>query len=462
MPDPSTMNRRHVLGGLAATGAAGLVSPAGAAAAAESARLRMGVSVPPPILGPRMNFEQADKVMAELGLDAIVLAGGKNVYHATGLDLTATKMGHTPGVYALITRNRDQRLSLIAPTFLYYYTIAMDHRHSDFPAYLYAAPGAEDTEDAELGLDELPLYPDIEREPLDFIETTRLSIVERAVRSEAARPNLKYALAKALKDTGAARGRIATDVQPVIRNVTEAAEEATVVSADDALRRIRPVKSDVEIQLMRYAAQANAEAALQAASTVRAGADVRELRAVFFAAAAARGMRGVFMVIDRVSSPTYSATLREGQCFSIDCVSEYMGYHGDFARAIYIGEPSKHMQKVSELTARSWDHVRENLKPGVKFSEVRSMGQEALRKMGADFSISFSPHSVGLYHTDHVGTMGSPPREDIVLEPRMVLSVDCPMGATGMGGSSHLEDLMLITEDGAEPINSIGTNVVQV
>ena len=459
MPDPSTLNRRHLLGGLAATGAAGLVSPA--SAAAEPSRLRMGVSVPPPILGPRMNFEQANKVMSELELDAIVVGGGKNVYHATGLDLTATRMGHTPGVYALITRRPGQRLSLIAPTFLYYYTIAMDHRHSEFPAYLYAAAGGEG-EDAELGLGDLPLYPDLENEPLDFIETIRLSIVERAVRAEAARPNLKYALARALKDLGVAGGRIATDLQPVTRNVTGAAEKATVVSADDALRRIRPVKSDVEIELMRYAAQANAEAALQAASTVRAGADVRELRATFFAAAAARGMRGVFMVIDRVSSPTYSATLRDGQCFSIDCVSEYMGYHGDFARAIYIGEPSKHMRNVSELTGRSWDHVRENLKPGVRFSEVRRMGQEALRKMGADFSISFSPHSVGLYHTDHVGTAGSPPREDIVLEPRMVLSVDCPMGATGMGGSSHLEDLMLITEDGAEPINTIGANVVQV
>ena len=460
MTNQPNVNRRDLLGGLAATGAAGFVSSA-PAAAVEPSRLRMGVSVPPPVLGPRMNFEQADKVMAELGLDAIVLGGGKNVYHATGLDLTATKMGHTPGVYALITRQQDQRISLIAPTFLYYYTIAMDHRHSDFPAYLYAGPG-EEVEDAELGLDDLPLYPDLEHEPLDFIETTRLSIVERAVRAEAARPNLKHALANALKDLGVAGGRIAADMQPVIRNVSEAAEKATVVSADDALRRIRPVKSDVEIQLMRYAAQANAEAALQAASTVRAGADVRELRAVFFAAAAARGMRGVFMVIDRVSSPTYAATLREGQCFSIDCVSEYMGYHGDFARAIYVGEPSKRMQNVSELTGRSWDHVRENLKPGVKFSEVRRMGQEALRKMGADFSISFSPHSVGLYHTDHVGTGGSPPREDIVLEPRMVLSVDCPMGATGMGGSSHLEDLMLITEDGAEPLNTIGSNVVRV
>ncbi|MYL02252.1 MAG: hypothetical protein F4013_11290, partial [Gammaproteobacteria bacterium] len=239
MPDESTLNRRHVLGGLAATGAAGFVSSA--STAAEPARLRMGVSVPPPILGPRMNFEQADKVMAELELDAIVLGGAKNLYHATGLDLTSPKMGHTPAVYALITRNRDQRLSLIAPTFLYYYTIAMDHRHSDFPAYLYAGPGAEEAEDAELGLDQLPLYPDIEHEPLDFIETTRLSIVERAVRSEAARPNLKFALANALKDTGVAGGRIAADVQPVIRNVTEAAEKATVVSADDALRRIRPV-----------------------------------------------------------------------------------------------------------------------------------------------------------------------------------------------------------------------------
>ncbi len=459
MPILPTMNRRHLLGGLAATGAAGFVPPVRAAAPAPA--LPLDVSVPPPVLGPRMNFEHADKIMTELGLDAIVVGAGTNVYHATGLDLTATKMGHTPGVYALITRNQDQRLSLIAPSFLYYYTIAMDHRHSDFPAYLYAGPG-EEIADAELSLDELPLYPDLEQAPLDFVESTRLGIIERAVRAEAARPNLKFALVNALKDTGVARGRIAADVPPVMRSVMEAAEEATVVSADDALRRIRPVKSDVEITLMRYAAQANADAALQAAATVRAGADVRELRATFFAAAAARGMRGVFMVIDRVSSPTYEAELREGQCFSIDCVSEYMGYHGDFARAIYIGEPSRRMQKASELTGKSWDHVRENLKPGLKFSDVRRMGQEALRKMGADFSISFTPHSVGLYHADHVGNMGSPPREDIVLEPRMVLSVDCPMGATGMGGSSHLEDLMLITEDGAEPINSIGTNVVRV
>lgn len=453
----NTVDRRQMLGGLAAAGAVGLAGPAQAAAPA----MTLTPSLPDPVLGPRMNFEQADKVMAELGLDAIVVGAGTNLYHATGLDLTATKMGHTPGVYAVITRQPEQRLSLIAPSFLYYYTIAMDHRHSDFPAYLYAGP-ATNLEDREMGLEDLPLYPDLEQAPLDFIETTRLSIIERAVRAEAARPNLKFALRNALKDTGVAQGRIAADVTPVMRSVMDAAEQATVVSADDALRRIRPVKSDAELTLMRYAAQANADGALQAAAAVRAGADVRELRAAYFSAVAARGMRGVFMVVDRVSSPTYQATLSDGQCFSIDCVSEYMGYHGDFARAVHIGETSAQMRRVSELTGKAWDHVRENLKPGLKYSEVRQMGRDALHKMGADFSISFTPHSVGLYHADHVGNQGSPPREDMVLEPRMVLSVDCPMGATGMGGSSHLEDLMLITEDGAEPINDIGSQVVMV
>ena len=459
------INRRHLLGGLAAAGAA-TTAATGAASLVSSAQaagptMPLAPSVPAPVFGPRMNFEQADKIMAELGLDAIVVGGGTNLYHATGLDLTATKMGHTPGVYAVITRREDQRLSLIAPAFLYYSTIAMDHRHLDYPAYLYRGP-AQMVDDSELSMDELPLYPDLEQAPLDFVERTRLSIIERAVQAEAARPNLKFALSNVLKDTGVAKGRIAADVEPVMRSVMEAAEDATVVSADDALRRIRPVKSDAEITLMRYAAQANADGGLAAAATVRAGAAVRELRAAYFSAVAARGMRGVFMVIDRVSSPTYEATLRDGQCFSIDCVSEYMGYHGDFARAIHIGETSKHMRRVSELTGKSWAHVRENLKPGLKFSEVKRMGQEALRKMGADFAISFTPHSIGLYHADHVGNMGSPPREDIVLEPRMVLSVDCPMGATGMGGSSHLEDLMLITEDGAEPINDTGSKVVMV
>ncbi len=451
------LNRRSVLGSFASLGAA-----AGVATLPKVAEAKVTPTLPPPVFGPLINLQQADKVMSELDLDAIVLGQGVNVYHATGLDLTATKMGHTPIVLAVISRRAGQRISVIAPAFLFYYTVALDARHSDYPIYLFDASVGTDP-DAEITLDELPLYPDLQQSPLDNIERERLDGVRQALTNNPARPNVTLALAQVFKDLGIGKGgRIAGDWQTVRQAVAAAAPAATVVNADDALRRIRPVKSPLELQLMSYAAQANAEAALEAARAIRAGADVRELRAAYFSAAAKRGMQGVFMVIDRVSSPTYQATLRDGQCLSIDCVSHYMGYHGDFARAIHIGEPTKTMRRVSELTGKSWDLLREQLKPGLRFSEVRALGKAALKSLGADFPISFTPHSVGLFHSDHVGNLGSPRREDIMLEPNMVLSVDCPLGATGMGGSSHLEDLMLITSDGAQPLNDIGSKVVMV
>ena len=96
------------------------------------------------------------------------------------------------------------------------------------------------------------------------------------------------------------------------------------------------------------------------------------------------------------------------------------------------------------------------------FSEVQAKGRAALKAMGADYNISFTPHSVGLYHADHVGDSGLPPPADMTLEPGMILSVDCPLLEAGAGGSSHLEDLTLITKDGFESLNDIGDKIIMV
>lgn len=454
------MNRREAMNGLGlGVGGAALA----AASPAQSKAVSKTPMLPKPILGPRMNFAQADKIMTQLGLDALVLGGGVNLYHATGLDLTSPRMGHSPGVYAIVTRNEKQRLAIVAQSFLYYYTIALDHRSQDYPAYIFTAPepnGAMNGD--EPAAQKVELFPDRGEAPLDAVETERAATVAKATARQAPHADMVLALRKALKDAGVTKGRIATDMLPVSKTTALAAPEASLVDADDALRRIRPVKSAVEIELMRQAATNNAEAAKEAVRLVRAGADVRDLRAQYFASVAMRGMRGVFMVIDRVSSPTYEAKLHDGQCFSIDCVSDYMGYHGDYARAVFVGEPSAFMKRVTDATGKAWDHIRENLKPGLKFSEVRALGKKFLKDSNIDFTISFTPHSVGLYHSDHVGSMGSPPREDVVLEPGMVLSVDCPMLEAGMGGSSHLEDLTLITKDGFENLNDIGSKIIMV
>src|SRR5262249_54213450 len=96
------IGRRAAIGGfttvMAASAFAGMVGPA------DAAQRLNDIKIPAPLRGPRMNFEQADKVMSELGLDAIVVGAGVNFYHATGMDLSETRMGLAPGVLAIVSR----------------------------------------------------------------------------------------------------------------------------------------------------------------------------------------------------------------------------------------------------------------------------------------------------------------------------------------------------------------------
>jgi Xaa-Pro aminopeptidase len=50
----------------------------------------------------------------------------------------------------------------------------------------------------------------------------------------------------------------------------------------------------------------------------------------------------------------------------------------------------------------------------------------------------------------------------LVLEEGTVFSVDCPVLESGLGGTIHLEDLMLIRRDGAEPQHTIPESVIVV
>jgi Xaa-Pro aminopeptidase len=215
---------------------------------------------------------------------------------------------------------------------------------------------------------------------------------------------------------------------------------------------------------MRLAAQRNVEAAFAAARFAREAGSTRALRARFMAEAALRGNIGTFMVIDRSSSEVMDWPLRDGMSVSIDCVSTCRNYHGDFGRTIFIGEPREPIRRAVHAVVTAWDELRGSLRAGLRFSEIPRIGREALRKQGADVTVSFRPHSVGLFHTDQPRNDLSQGRAapDLVLEENMILSVDCPILDDGLGGSAHLEDLMLIRADGAEPIHEIGERVIVV
>jgi len=462
------MERRTLLKAAAiaapATLASCAVSPA-MTAAPGLATLPAGAS-PAEILrqAPPVDLERARAIMERDGLDGLVLCTPVNVYHLTGFWPATSRMGYRHNTYALLTRDTQQPIGLVAAEFTYYYLLVDNAYEHPFQVFLFTGPAErEQLAAARAGRFQVEppagastIFGDAGREPLSRGEQTRAAAVRDVMARQPASPDGDFALLKALRSMGLDRGRIGADSLELSALFTSAGLAATLVPAEPTLQRIRLVKSARELQLMRLAATANMQAALVAAATARAGASYRELRASFFAEAARRGNRGVFMVIGGVSAEGVDRSLRDGDAFLFDAVSEGAGYHGDFARTVFVGEPSATMKQATTAIALGWSTVRDALRPGLRFSQITALGRETLRKAGHDFVVAFGPHSVGLYHTD-AAALG-----DVVLEPGMIVSVDCPVMQAGIGGSAHLEDLTLITPTGSEPIHPTAGSIVQV
>lgn len=441
------MNRRDLLTTAGMAGAAVAVS---AAEANNVPMVGVDVQVPPSPVdilrdAPPMNLPRAYEIMEREKLDGIAVAGAVNVFHMTGLGPVTFRMGYDGPIVAILTRDPQRPLALVAAEFTYYYLVS-DIR-SSYPVEWFVHSAS---------VNETRVFPDHGLAPLSAQESTRAAALAAVVDQRPASADTSAAIVKALRWAGLERGRIAVDHGLIRAAIGSAGLQTQTVDADVPLKRIRMIKSPREIQLMRIASAANVAAAQAAVRTARAGANFREMRTAFYAEAARRGNRGVFMVIDGVSTEGIATPFHDGHAFLIDAVSEGAGYHGDFARTVFIGEPAKSMQKVTAAIQLGWATVRDALKPGMRFSEITALGQKTLRDADYDFRVAFGPHSVGLYHNDAIG-LG-----DIVLEENMVLSVDCPVMEAGLGGSAHLEDLTLITKTGGTPIHAVPEPVLQV
>lgn len=414
--------------------------------------------------GP-MNLNRAVAVMERHGLDGLVLGDPVNVFHALGHwpQIARTRAGQPPGTFALIARARPEAPGLVTSRFLHHYSWADGRNRDDVAVWLYDALG-DAGDEALSAVPDGPVLPQRSEQHLTAPEAHRARISAALAGVERMANDAGAALVGAMRGMGLWSGRIGFD-HPVIAQVaTHHDHPGAMVEAGNILREIRMVKSPLEHALMARAARANVDALNAVGHAIRAGATHYELQGLFRQETAARGNTAVFLNVDRVSADTSRLAVADGQTLMLDGVSQFMGYHGDFARTVFVGEPTFAAAQAAKASAFGWQAVRERLRPGLRFSEIMEIGADAVRKAGFDAVIGFGPHSVGLAHTDEPGEVhgGFWRKPDFVLEAGMILSVDCPTLDTGIGGSAHCEDLVLITESGAEPIHPLHEPVIVV
>jgi Xaa-Pro aminopeptidase len=455
----STITRRTAL-------QAGLL---GAVCTAAPPAIGKPAAIVPPDLGflrdaPQMNGERARHYMEQEGLDALVVTQPANVFYLTNHWPQLARMGYTHSMFGVFCRDPARPIALVLHAFGYYYSHSDETAFTDRIVFTFTQPDA--SAEAAAGTEDPPATPPAALRIMDEELVTPRERRRRqqlaGIRSNSA--SAAGALVKALRELKLEKATLGVDDTAIEMMLRPRGIEARFVAADDTLKRIRLAKSPTELRLMRLAAQQNVDAALAAARFARDAGSTRVLRSRFISEAALRGNTGLFMVIDGSSSEVMDWPLRDGMAVSIDCVSTCRHYHGDYARTIFIGEPREPIRRATRAISTAWDDVREKLRAGLKFSDVTRIGRESLKKQGVDLTVSFRPHSVGLFHSDQPNNdiaQGRIPL-DLVLEENMILSVDCPVLDTGLGGTAHLEDLMLIRADGAEPLHQTGDRVIVV
>jgi Xaa-Pro aminopeptidase len=445
---------------LAASGAA----VAGLAGVRQAAAASAGGKAPQPLPdlkgaldNPLLNRTRATAIMTAAGVDAMVLANPTNVYYATNRMPTLNQGEPSGSAMAVIPRDPQAPVAYIGPLFDYYYIVSDANLPPGVEPYIVFPPSADHTVASAAARG---MFKDRGVIPMDAGEQHRRRATEQATGVTYA--TTAAAIAKALGPMAGKSPKIAVDSLDALAAVNAAAPLAATTPGEDLIRHVRLIKTPGEVALMRICSANNVAAALAAAHAVREEGTLRRVRQRFFAEAAARGNTGVFMAVDGVLAESVDRPIQNGQALLIDCVSQYAGYHGDYARTVFMGEPSASMLRVTQAIAAGWTDVRETLKPGVAFSQIHTRGVETLKKLGYDYTVSFGPHMVGLYHGDgpRRGLDGAP--QDIVLEEGMIISVDCPLLDTGLGGTAHLEDLTLITATGSEPIHVTGNHTIMV
>lgn len=451
------VDRREVLTGIAAGAAmTGLIASDGRDAWANWGSIAPGYSPDEDFDGRLLaNKPRAYQVMEEEGLDGIVALNPVNVFYLTNyLGYKVAQMYSFPS-FAVMPRDPDQPTFLITSHVDLWNIANSEREYPEIMPYSYATNWTDylDEQNWSVTPDAGPATP----WPMDEKGFVPREAEWQSVQNHyngLMSASSEYALARALKESGLERGILGVDdwrISKVLENVGMDAVQC--VEGDNAFRRIRLIKSDVELAHMRTIANANQDAAEAMFSQIGRGATRADIDKLFMIEAAKRGAKATWIAAGSVGGLP-DAEVVEGRPLLMDAVSQINLYHGDFGRTFVLGEPSKKLEQRASLLRVAWDESFAALRPGVKYSDIKAVAQDAMKKTGLPmFGVGASPHSVGLQHTDEPFVEGLPfqKRDDLTLQEGMTMTVDFPYMEPGWG-ACHLEDLVVITKDGAESL----------
>jgi Xaa-Pro dipeptidase len=265
-------------------------------------------------------------------------------------------------------------------------------------------------------------------------------------------------IANTMRDWGFAAGNLAVEssarffVADALAKVRPAIQ---VTSGDPIVQQCRGIKDAHEVEIMRHANKVTIEAFRATFQTLREGMTQNELSRILGQAFQKLGYSGGALVLFGESSAyphglEKPQALEQGQVVLIDGGTSVHGYASDITRTVAFGTPSAEAVKVFEVVREAQRRALAAAKPGRKAGEIDTVARDYITAQGFGPGYKLFTHRLG----HGIGLEGHEwpylvKGSDVVLRPGMSFSDEPGIYQYGKFGV-RLEDIMVITENGAE------------
>jgi len=239
--------------------------------------------------------------------------------------------------------------------------------------------------------------------------------------------------------------------------LAEQVDNTELVPAKGVVERQRAIKDDTEIAAIRRAAQVISEAVPRVIAELTEGVTEREVslwlrKAVLEAGGDDVSFQPVVAFGEnsaRAHAVPTERKLSQGDIVLIDAGAQVEDYCSDMTRTVVIGEPTAKFVEVYQTVHRAQRAAMAAIMPGVVAAEVDAQARTVIDSSPYEGSFGHSlGHGVGL-EVHEAPRIGKESKE--VLEVGHVVTDEPGIYLPGWGGV-RLEELVLVTEQGAEPL----------
>lgn len=239
----------------------------------------------------------------------------------------------------------------------------------------------------------------------------------------------------------------------------------TFVNSSPILDRIRMIKDEEEIQIMRKSSEINDKVMLGLWASVKEGKTEKYYANLLTEIYESYGVNKfsfnpIIAGCPNGADPHHGSgtdIIKKGQSIVMDIGGIYNYYCSDMTRTVFFGEaPNERHEKIYNIVKQANLNAISKVKEGMKFSDIDKAARDYIENAGyGEYFTHRTGHSIGIEDHDF-GDVSSINHEEI--KSGMIFSIEPGIYLKDDFGV-RIEDLVLVTKDGCEVLNKVSKDI---